>query len=112
MFVPIGFWCKQTPAHGKFLVEMGEPDGMVATRLGSFHHRHPLIVIAEEGEVQVRAAAVRLGADGQLAEQPTHRLCVAAILGVHNSVFESGGDRAVLSCTGRGLLKKTQNLPV
>lgn len=70
---------------------MRVPDRMVATRLGPLHHRHPLIVVAEEGEVQVRTAAVRLGADGQLAQQPTHSLRVPAVLGVHNSVFESAG---------------------
>lgn len=67
---------------------------MVTTRLGSFHDRHPLVVIAEEGEVQVGAAAVGLGTDGQLAEQPAHSLRVSAVLGVHNSVFESGGTQS------------------
>lgn len=73
------------------LGEMAVPDRVVATRLGSLHHRHPLIVIAEEGEVQVRAAAVGLGTDGQLAQQPPHSLRVSAVLGVDDSVFESGG---------------------
>lgn len=73
------------------LGEMAVPDRVVATRLGSLHHRHPLIVVAEEGEVQVRAAAVGLGTDGQLAQQPPHSLRVSAVLGVDDSVFESGG---------------------
>lgn len=69
------------------------PDGVVAAGLGSLHDRHPLVVVAEEGEVEVGAAAVRLGADGQLAQQAAHRLRVPAVLGVHDGVFEPGGQR-------------------
>lgn len=64
---------------------------MVATGLGSLHHRHPLVVVAEEGQVQVRTAAVGLSTDGQLTQQPTHSLRVAAILGIHDGVFEPAG---------------------
>lgn len=69
------------------------PDGVVAARLGPLHDRHPLVVVAEEGEVEVGAAAVRLGADGQLAQQAAHRLRVPAVLGVDDGVFEPGGER-------------------
>lgn len=65
------------------------PDGVVSAGLGSLHHRHPLIIITEEGEVEVRTAAVGLGADGELTQQPTHRLGVPAIFGIHYGVFES-----------------------
>lgn len=78
-------------------MDTGPPDRMVPTRLGSLHHRHPLVVVAEEGQVKVGAAAVGLGADGQLAQQPPHRLRVAAVLGVDDGVLESGGHRAVQS---------------
>lgn len=82
-------------------MEVGLPDRMVPTRLGSLHHRHPLVVVAEEGEVQVGAAAVGLGADGQLAQQPPHRLGVAAVLGVHDGVFESGGGHGAVQSPSR-----------
>ena len=62
---------------------------MVSAGLGSLHHRHPLVIITEEGEVEVRTAAVGLGTDGQLTQQPTHRLGVPAIFGIDYSVFES-----------------------
>lgn len=65
------------------------PDGVVSAGLGSLHHRHPLVIITEEGEVKVRTAAVGLGADRQLAQQPTYRLGVASVFGVHYGVFES-----------------------
>lgn len=65
---------------------------MVSTGLGPLHHRHPLVVVAEEREVEVRAAAVGLGADGKLAEQPPHRLSVAAVFGVDYSVLKSEAD--------------------
>lgn len=65
------------------------PDGVVSTGLGPLHHRHPLVIVTEEGEVEVRAAAVGLGANRQLAQQPAHRLGVAAVFRVHNGVFES-----------------------
>jgi len=64
------------------------PDGVISAALGPLHHRHPLVVVAEEGEVEVRAAAVRLGADGQLTKQPPHRLRVPAVFGVHYGVLE------------------------
>lgn len=64
------------------------PDGVISTGLGPLHHRHPLVVVAEERQVQIGAAAVRLGADGQLTEQPTYGFRVAAIFGVHYGVFE------------------------
>lgn len=65
---------------------------MVSTGLGPLHHRHPLVVVAEEREVEVRAAAVGLSADGKLAEQPPHRLSVAAVFGVDYSVLKSEAD--------------------
>lgn len=64
------------------------PDGVVSAGLGPLHHRHPLVVVAEERQVQVGAAAVGLRADGQLAQQATHRLRVPAVLGVDDGVFE------------------------
>lgn len=62
---------------------------MVSAGLGPLHNRHPLVIIAEEGEVEIRAAAVGLSTDGQLTQQPTHRLCMAAIFSVHYGVLES-----------------------
>lgn len=64
------------------------PDRVVATRLGPLHDGHPLVIVAEERQVEVGAAAVGLGADGELAQQPAHSLGVPSILGVHNSVFK------------------------
>lgn len=80
---------------------MSVPDGVVSAGLGSLHHRHPLVVVAEEREVEVRAAAVRLGADGQLTQQPPHRLRVPSVFSVHDGVFESEVQTDGLS--GRGL---------
>lgn len=65
------------------------PDGVVSAGLRPLHNWHPLVIIAEEGEVEVRAAAVGLCADGQLTQQPTHRFGMAAIFGIHNSVLKS-----------------------
>lgn len=73
----------------KFGLNRRVPDGVVSTGLRSLHHRHPLVIITEEGEVEVRTAAVGLSADGQLTQQPTHRLGVPAIFGIHYGVFES-----------------------
>ena len=65
------------------------PDGVVSAGLGSLHHRHPLVVVAEQGEVQVGTTRVGLGADGQLGQQPLHSLRVAAKLGVDDGLFEA-----------------------
>lgn len=62
---------------------------MVSACLGSLHHGHPLVIVTEEREVKVRAAAVRLGANGQLTKQPTDCFRVAPVFGVHYGVFES-----------------------
>lgn len=64
------------------------PYRVITAGLGPLHDRHPLVIIAEKGEVEVRAATVRLGTDWELAQQPPHGLCVSSILGIHNSVFE------------------------
>lgn len=64
------------------------PDRVVATRLGPLHDGHPLVIVAEERQVEVGAAAVGLGADGELAQQPAHCLGVPSVLGVYNSVFK------------------------
>lgn len=40
------------------------PDRVVSTGLWPLHYGHPLVIIAEEGEVEVRTAAVGLGTDG------------------------------------------------
>lgn len=68
------------------------PDRVIATGFGALHDRHPLVIIAEEGEVEVGTAAVRLSADWELAKQSPHSLCVPTILGIHNSVLESEAD--------------------
>lgn len=65
------------------------PDGVVSAGLGPLHYWHPLVIITEEGEVEVGTAAVGLGADRQLTQQPTHCLRVPAVFGVHYGVFES-----------------------
>lgn len=81
---------RQPPSGRRWLAaEAGPvPDGVVSTSLGPLHDRHPLVIVAEEGQVEVGAAAVRLGADGELAEQPAHGLGVPSVLGIHNSVFK------------------------
>ena len=61
---------------------------MVSASLGSLHDRHPLVVVAKERQVKVRAAAVGLGADGELAQQPANGLRVSSVLGVDDSVFK------------------------
>ncbi len=63
---------------------------MIATGLWPFHDWHPLVIIAKEGEIQIRAAAVGLSTDGQLPEKPPDRLCVPSVFGIHNRVFKSG----------------------
>lgn len=88
--------------------EQSAPDGVVSAGLGPLHHRHPLVVVAEERQVQVGAAAVGLGADGQLAQQATHRLRVPPVLGVDDGVFEpAGGDEV----TRRGSKRKNLICP-
>lgn len=72
---------------------LSAPNRVVTAGFGPFHDRDPLVVVAEEREVQVRAAAVGLGADWQLAEQTAHRLRVPAVLCVHYGVLESGTHR-------------------
>lgn len=69
------------------------PDGVISAGLGPLHHRHPLVIITEEGEVEVRTAAVGLGADGQLTQQPPYRLGVPAVFGVDYGVLESEEQR-------------------
>lgn len=75
---------------------------MIAAGLGTLHDRHPLVVIAEKGEVEVGAAAVGLGADGELAQQPPHSLRVPSVLGVHNSVFEPAAEQEGFTHKGPG----------
>lgn len=74
----------------KGLLNSEVPYGMIATGLWPFHDRHPLVIIAEEGEVQIRAAAVGLSTDGQLPEKPSDCLCVPSVFGIHNGVFKPG----------------------
>ena len=64
------------------------PDRVVSASLGPLHDWHPLVVIAKERQVKVRAATVGLGADGELAQQPANGLRVSSVLGVDNSVFK------------------------
>lgn len=66
---------------------------MITAGLGPLHDRHPLVIIAEKGEVEVGAATVRLGADGELAQQPPHGLRMPSVLGIHNSVFEPAANQ-------------------
>ena len=64
------------------------PDGVVSTGFGALHDGYPFVIVAEEGEVQVGAAAVGLGTDGQLAQQTPNSLHVTAILSVHYGVLK------------------------
>lgn len=64
------------------------PYRVIAAGLRTLHDGHPLVVVTKEGEVQIRAAAVRLSANGQLSQQSPDGLRVATILGVHDGVFK------------------------
>lgn len=64
------------------------PDGVVSTCFGPFHHRYPLVVVAEERKIEVGAAAVGLSTNWQLSQQPPHRLSVTAVLCINYGVFE------------------------
>lgn len=70
------------------LLSLKVPYGMIATGLRPFHDRHPLVIVAEEGKIQIRAAAVGLSTDGQLTKKPPDRLCVPSVFGIHDGVFE------------------------
>ena len=70
------------------------PDGVVAARLRTLHHRHPLVVVAEQRQVEVRTAAVRLRADRQLSEQPLRRLRPSAVTRRHDRLLEAALERA------------------
>lgn len=61
---------------------------MISTSLGSLHDRHPLVIVAEERQIEVGAPAVRLSTDGELTQQTAHCLCMPSILGIYNSVFK------------------------
>lgn len=66
----------------------GVPDRVISTSLGPLHDWHPLVIVAEERQIKVGATTVRLGADGELTQQPAYCLCVPSILGIYNSVFK------------------------
>ena len=66
----------------------GVPDRVIPACLGPLHDGHPLVIVAEERQVEVGATTVRLGADGELAQQSAHGLRVTPILGVYNRVFK------------------------
>ncbi len=53
------------------------PDWVVATCLWTFHYGHPLVIVAEEGQVEIRTAAVRLRRDGQLCQESLHCFSVS-----------------------------------
>lgn len=80
---------------------------MVPTRLGALHDRHPLVVITEEGEVEVGAATVGLSADGKLPQQPPHGFRVPTVLCIHNGVLESEGNRQVGGIEMKGTKQKS-----
>src|SRR5262249_41230735 len=69
-------------------------DRMDTTSYWPLQHRHPLIVITEQGEIQIGARAVRLGADGQLGKHAPNRLRVAPESRAHYRLFESLVDLA------------------
>ena len=61
---------------------------MIAAGFGSFHRRNPFVVITEEWKIEKWTCTVRLGADGQLCQHPTHRLHTTTILGTGDGVLE------------------------
>ena len=65
-----------------------ELDGVIRTRLGPLHHRDPLLVVAEEREIEVRGARVGLGADGQVGEDSLPGLVQAPVLGTDDGLLE------------------------
>lgn len=64
------------------------PDGTVSHSLGPLQSRHPLVIVAEEGQVQVGAVGMALGADGELAQQSPGRLCLSSIPGIGDGLLE------------------------
>ena len=61
---------------GQILIPSGfcsNLNGLFATRLGPLHDRDPLLVVTEEGEIEVRRSCVRLRTDGQLREDALPR---------------------------------------
>ena len=88
-------WCTReekadSPATGSAQLKQWRcvPDRVVSASLGPLHDWHPLVVIAKERQVKVRAATVGLGTDGELAQQPANGLRVSSVLGVDDSVFK------------------------
>lgn len=61
---------------------------MVGTALGALHDRDPLVVVGEEGEVEVRGGGEGLGGDGQLTQEALGGFCHASATRIDEGLFE------------------------
>lgn len=66
-----------------------EPDRVLSTRLRPLHHRHQLVVVAEQTKVQIRRTTVALRTDRQLGQNPFRRLCSSSTPGTHDRLLEA-----------------------
>jgi len=61
---------------------------MIAACFGPFHGGDPLVIVAEQWQVEERTGAVGLGTDWQLCQHPPHRLSATPIPCTGDRVLE------------------------
>ena len=65
-----------------------EADGMLTACLGSLHHRHPLVIIGEQRQVEEWRRRIGLGGDRKLSQHSLASFIGPTILGTDNGLLK------------------------